>query len=59
MITETLREHDDGKGFTLTTLNSRSAFEMADKMAHCNKHYSIKLGGQKGGEWTVDVREVE
>lgn len=58
MITEVLREHEDGTGFTLTTKDARSAFSMAEKMAFSGKKYSIKLGGQKGGEWVVVVTEV-
>lgn len=57
MITETLREHEDSTGFTMTTLDPKSAFAMAEKMAFSGKNYSIKLGGQKGGEWVVVVDE--
>jgi hypothetical protein len=57
-IVEVLREHEDGNGFTLTTLDPQSAFRMAEKMAFSGNHYSIKLSGQKGGEWVVVVREV-
>lgn len=59
MTTETLREHDDGKGFTLTTDSMSSAFKMADKMANSGRNYSIKLSGSKAGGWTVVVDEVE
>lgn len=59
MITETLREHEDGTGFTLTTLDPKSAFAMAEKMVFSGNNYSIKLGGQKGGEWVVVVTEVQ
>jgi len=55
MITEVLREHEDGTGFTLTTLDPKSAFAMAEKMAFSGNDYSIKLGGQKGGEWVLVV----
>lgn len=59
MITEVLREHEDGTGFTLTTLDPKSAFAMAEKMAFSGNRYSIKLSGVKGGEWVVVVDEVE
>jgi hypothetical protein len=58
MITEILREHEDGTGFTLTTLDPNSAFAMAEKMAFSGNRYSIKLSGVKGGEWVVVVDEV-
>lgn len=56
---EVLREHEDGTGFTLTTLDPKSAFAMAEKMAFSGNDYSIKLSGQKGGEWVVVVTEVQ
>lgn len=59
MITEVLREHEDGTGFTLTTLDPKSAFAMAEKMAFSGKDYRIKLGGQKSGNWVVEVDEVK
>ena len=55
MITEILREHEDGSGFTMTTLDQKSAFAMAEMMALSGNNYSIKLRGQKGGEWVVTV----
>lgn len=58
MITEVLREHEDGTGFTLTTQDAASAFAMAEKMAFSGNRYSIKLSGVKGGEWVVVVDEV-
>lgn len=58
MITETLREHEDGTGFTLTTLDPKSAFSMAEKMVFSGNRYSIKLSGVKGGEWVVVVDDV-
>lgn len=57
-ITETLREHEDGTGFTLTTKYAKSAFIMAEKMALSGKHYSIKLGKEPGEDWVVVVTEV-
>ena len=57
--TEVLREHEDGTGFTLTTLDPKSAFAMAEKMVFSGNNYSIKLGGQKGGEWVLVVDEVK
>lgn len=59
MITEVLREHEDGTGFTLTTQDAASAFAMAEKMAFSGNDYSIKLSGVKGGEWVVVVTEVQ
>lgn len=59
MITETLREHEDGTGFTLTTLDPKSAFAMAEKMAFSGNRYSIKLGKEPGKEWVVVVDEVK
>lgn len=59
MITEVLREHEDGTGFTLTTQDAASAFAMAEKMAFSGNDYSIKLSGVKGGEWVVIVDEVK
>lgn len=56
---ETLRENADGTGFTLTTIDPKSAFAMAEKMAFSGKDYSIKLSGVKGGEWVVVVEEVK
>lgn len=58
MITEVLREHEDGTGFTLTTQNAASAFAMAEKMALSGNDYSIKLGKEPGGDWVVVVTEV-
>ena len=58
MITEVLREHEDGTGFTLTTKDARSAFSMAEKMAFSGKKYSIKLGKQPGEDWVLVVDEV-
>lgn len=59
MITETLREHEDGTGFTLTTQDAKSAFSMAEKMAFSGKDYSIKLGKEPGTDWVVVVTEVK
>lgn len=59
MITEVLREHEDGTGFTLTTQDAFSAFTMAHKMAFSGKHYSIKLGKEPGADWVVVVTEVQ
>lgn len=58
MFKETLREHESGNGFTLTTLDPKSAFEMAEKMVFSGKNYSIQLSGVKGGKWVVVVTEV-
>lgn len=58
MITEVLREHEDGTGFTMTTKDARSAFSMAEKMAFSGKKYSIKLGKEPGADWVVVVTEV-
>jgi len=57
-ITEVLREHEDGTGFTLTTKDARSAFSMAEKMAFSGKKYSIKLGKRPGQDWVLVVDEV-
>lgn len=59
MITETLREHENGKGFTLTTKDARSAFSMALKMATSGNKYSIKLGKQPSADWVLVVDEVD
>lgn len=59
MFMETLREHEAGNGFTLTTDNPSSAFHTAEKMIFSGKKYSIQLSGVKGGEWTLVVTEVE
>lgn len=59
MITEVLREHEDGTGFTLTTLDPKSAFAMAEKMAFSGKHYSIKLSKEPGQAWVVVVDDVK
>lgn len=58
-FTETLREHESGNGFTLTTLDAGSAFAMAEKMAFSGINYSIQLSGVKGGDWVVIVTEIE
>lgn len=58
MITEVLREHEDGTGFTLNTKDAKSAFHMAETMAFSGKHYSIKLGKEPGEDWVVVVDEV-
>lgn len=58
MITETLREHEDGTGFTLTTKDAKSAFDMASRMAFSGLNYSIKLGKEPGKDWVVIVTEV-
>lgn len=58
MITEVLREHEDGTGFTLTTKDARSAFSMAERMAYSSKNYSIKVGKEPGNDWVVVVTEV-
>lgn len=57
-FSETLREHEDGTGFTLTTKDARSAFSMAEKMVFSGKKYSIKLGKQPGSDWVLVVDEV-
>lgn len=57
-ITEILREHEDGTGFTMTTKDARSAFSMAEKMAFSGNKYSIKLGKQPGEDWVLVVDEV-
>lgn len=58
MITEVLREHEDGTGFTLTTKDARSAFSMAERIAFSGLNYSIKLGKEPGKDWVVVVTEV-
>lgn len=58
MITEVLREHEDGTGFTLTTQDGRRAFAMAEKMVFSGKKYSIKLGKEAGQDWILVVDEV-
>lgn len=59
MITDILREHENGKGFTLTTPSGHRAFDMAEKMVFSGKHYSIKLGKEFGKDWVLVVDEVE
>lgn len=51
MFTETLREHETGGGFTLTTTVAMSAFQMAEKMAFAG--YSVKLSKEPEGDWVV------
>lgn len=58
-ITEVLREHEDGTGFTLTTKDAHSAFSMAERMAFSGKNYSIRLGKEPGADWVVVVTEVQ
>lgn len=57
-ITEVLREHEDGTGFTMTTKHAKSAFIMAEKMAFSGKNYSIKVSREPGQDWVVVVTEV-
>jgi hypothetical protein len=58
VITEILREHEAGNGFTMTTPNAKRAFDMAEKMAFSGKNYSIKLGKEPSKNWVLVVTEV-
>ncbi len=58
MITEILREHDEGNGFTMKTQDPFSAFTMAHKMATSGIDYLINISKEPGQDWVVVVTEV-